>query len=735
MVPELIVNRDETRAPKVPFRLRDFRRVLGLVRPHRKTLIRGLILTLFFATFHTLSVSGAFPVFKILLDKEGLSAWVDRIVAGERIGADLVSVDGTGFRITGLHPDGPAAKAGILVKDQIFPSSGSDPTALTNELAAVAVGEKVSVRTRTRTGERLVSLQPRPAEAPFRFLRWAASFVPADTAQQKIRALAVVLAALVIAAVVANFCRYYGEVFVAKAVLRSLMDLRAVLYEHVLALPMSFFAAQPTADLVTRFVQDIQELQRGLITFFGKFIREPLRIAFLLSWAMLVDWRITLMALAVTPIVIAVFWVVGRKVKNANKKLLQAYGMMIGALTATLENLRVVKAYTAERQEQQRLDRVDRHMFRQQLKLAKLDAFTGPMMEILAVVAGSLVTVWLLSRVLNHELSLPKFVTLGVALSVLFDPLRKLSDVWVRIQRSLAAGERIFHVLEEPVESSLGKNGAELPPLRRAIELVNVSFIYPRSERPALQGINLTILAGETVALVGPNGSGKTTLMSLLLRFYDPTHGEIRFDGVDIRQVTLDSLRSQMSLVTQESVVFAGTPGENIAYGNAADPASIGDGESEIGNQLNGRVEDAARRAFADEFIRALPQGYEATLGERGSTLSGGQRQRLAIARAVYRDAPILIFDEATSQIDSESELRIQTALREFSKDRTTILIAHRLSTIQFATRIVVLDAGRILDQGTHTELLARCPLYRTLCETQLIAQSPRGESATTIDP
>jgi ABC-type multidrug transport system fused ATPase/permease subunit len=246
-----------------------------------------------------------------------------------------------------------------------------------------------------------------------------------------------------------------------------------------------------------------------------------------------------------------------------------------------------------------------------------------------------------------------------------------------------------------------------MKPLERGIEYVNVSFTYPGAEAPALRGVSLSIERGETVAIVGPNGCGKTTLVSMLPRLFDADSGEIRYDGLDIRNAGLKSLRSQIGLVTQEAIVFAGTPVENIAYG---EPAPDDD-----------RVRDAARRASADEFINAVPGAYEADLGERGSTLSGGQRQRLAIARAIFHNAPILIFDEATSQIDSESELKIQTALQEFARDRTTLIIAHRLSTIQFADRIIVMDAGRIIDSGTHRELFERCPLYRNLCETQFV--------------
>jgi subfamily B ATP-binding cassette protein MsbA len=348
-------------------------------------------------------------------------------------------------------------------------------------------------------------------------------------------------------------------------------------------------------------------------------------------------------------------------------------------------------------------------MFRQQLTLAKLRAFVTPTMETLGVLVGSLLTVWLASRVLSHELSMSTFATLGVALSMLFDPLRKLSDVWVRVQRSTAGAERIFAVIDQPIESDLSEANVTLAPLANDIVYDRVTFTYPGAETAALESIELTIGKGEAIAVVGPNGSGKTTLVNMLPRFFDPDAGEIRYDGLDLRKATLRSLRDQISLVSQEAVVFAGTPLENIVYG-VVDPDES-------------RAVDAAKRAYADEFIRNIPGGYGAVLGERGTTLSGGQRQRLAIARAIFRDAPILIFDEATSQIDTESEQKIQAVLREFAHGRTTLIIAHRMSTIQFADRIIVMDAGRIIDTGPHQELFERCTLYRTLCETQFVTE------------
>ncbi|MEK6675730.1 MAG: ATP-binding cassette domain-containing protein [Planctomycetota bacterium] len=711
---EVLSASEEHRAPSRPFRLRDFRRVVALAWPYRKTLAVGLLFTVLFAGLHTASISGAFPVFKILLEPEGLRSWADRFVAEERLGIEFAPVtNDANLRVVRIHRRASGFPESLSTGVDVADANGESSAEWLRDLADAPSGATASLAVDPGGVRQFAAVTLTDSEWSHRLLRRIIAFVATDDESQKIRTLLYVLVAVVVATIAANTFRYFGEVLIAKSVLQGMMDLRDQLYERTLGLPLSFFSGTSTADVVTRFVQDVQEIQRGLITLFGKFVREPLRAMFLLTGALILDWRITLVAALGAPVAVAIFWWVGRSVKSANRKLLQAYGQMIDALTTTLQNLRVVKAYTAEKQEQIRLDTVDRSMFQQQLKLAKLDAFVSPMMEGVAVLAGSCLVIWLLSQVLDHRLSVSKFATLGLTLSVLFDPLRKMSDVWVRIQRAVAAAERIYQVIDHPIEAQGDREALEIGTLEQAIEYRQVTFTYPNAERPALSEINLRIAKGETVALVGPNGSGKTTLASLLPRLYDPTSGCVEIDGTDLRRVSLKSLRRQIGLVTQDAIVFAGTPTENITYGS-----------NQPAETVKGRVEEAARRSFADEFIRALPGGYTSRLGERGSTLSGGQRQRLAIARAVYRDAPILIFDEATSQIDSESEVKIQTALREFAKGRTTIIIAHRLSTIQFADRIVIMDAGRIIDQGAHSVLFARCPLYRTLCETQLISSS-----------
>ena len=680
-----IVAEDSTRAPRTSLRSPQFRRMLAYMRPHQRYIIAGIAAAAVAALLNAVSVGAVVPVLNILLQESGLHGWVDRAIAEQRThirNLELVLV---------LEPDGESA-------DVWFQRVAEAPAGTTLT---------VHLRPLSRGGGAEEPRQVTLGNTPF-WWRWARGLVyhliPRGT--DRVVSLLGILGFLIVAVVLCNAARFLAEYAVSVGVFRGLMDLRRNLYAKVLTLPMSFFT-RSTADIVSRFVQDMQEIQRGLVVLFGKFVLEPMRAAAILGVAFWKDWRITLTLVIAGPLAVLVFMRVGHSVRKANRRLLRVYGTMVDALTTTLQAVRVVKAYTTENTERIRLWRIDEQAFKQQIRIAGLEAFLRPMLEVLGVVAVSAATVWLGQQVIRQEISPADFAALVVILAMLFDPLRKLADVYTRVSRAAAGAERIFSVMDLPAEEQLRQGAVQLPPLTDRIEFDGVSFTYPEATSPALSDISLTVRRGEVVAIVGANGSGKTTLINLLPRFFDPDRGCVRFDGVDVRTATLKSLRRQISLVTQDAVIFESSLADNIAYGTP--------------DATREQVIAAARRAHADPFIREKELGYDTVAGERGSTLSGGQKQRISIARAVLRDAPIFIFDEATSQIDAESEHQIQQTLREFSQGRTTFIVAHRLSTIRFAERIIVLDHGRLIDSGTHEALLARCELYQALCKTQLV--------------
>jgi ABC-type multidrug transport system fused ATPase/permease subunit len=407
----------------------------------------------------------------------------------------------------------------------------------------------------------------------------------------------------------------------------------------------------------------------------------------------------------------------GQSMHRASRRSLQSLSEMLGVLEETLLGIRVVKAYTMEHSERKRFFRVNRRLLRQQYKMERIDAVTGPGVEALGLTAGLAaagVAGFLVFRGTDllgyfYRMDPYYFMAWLGALFALFDPVRKLAKVATKFQQADAAAKRIFE-LQDVEQERFVPNAPALPRHSRTLEFRRVGFRYPSASGDALRDVDLTVRAGETVAIVGPNGSGKTTLVSLVPRLLDPTAGAVLIDGQDVSRCSIRSLRRQIGLVTQDAVIFHATVAENIAYG--------------LRRPKPQQVLEAARKAFVDEFVAELPAGYDTVVGEHGSTLSGGQRQRIAIARAILRDPAILIFDEAMSQIDAHSEQRIHQAMHDFVRGRTTLMIAHRFLTVLEADRIVVMNEGRLVDFGTHRELLDRCGLYRHLYETQLTASS-----------
>jgi ABC-type multidrug transport system fused ATPase/permease subunit len=408
----------------------------------------------------------------------------------------------------------------------------------------------------------------------------------------------------------------------------------------------------------------------------------------------------------VAPVSLLVLGKLGKKMRRATKRSLQSWAVMLGKLEEAVAAIKVVKVYNRQVYEQDRFKSVNRKLLKQQFRISKIDSASGPILESLGMIAGATGLIFGAAWVFSGSMAPADFFMLLFCLGGSAESARRTSDVWNKVQQANAAAQRVYSVIDKQPEPQT-KGAFELAPLKRQIEFRNIVFSYPGTNKPVLKEVNLSIQAGHNIAIVGPNGSGKTTLVNLLTRFYDPDSGQILIDGQDIRDATLFSLRNQIAMVTQTIVTFNDTIAANIAYGK--------DGATRE------EVIDAAKRSFADEFISPLPDGYDTMIGEQGAGLSGGQLQRIVIARAILKNPAILIFDEATSQVDADSEAKIHKAIEEVMRERTSFVIAHRFSTIITADIIVVMDNGRIIAQGQHNELIQTCSLYQSLYETQLV--------------
>ncbi|UCD75108.1 MAG: ABC transporter ATP-binding protein [Phycisphaerales bacterium] len=515
---------------------------------------------------------------------------------------------------------------------------------------------------------------------------------------------------LTVLAAIANFLHQYLSQTITTKVIACI---RRDAFDTVLHMPLGRVVQRGPSEFVARIVRDAAELQRGLIALVSKSVTQITKGAAAFIVAVYFDWRLTLIAVIVVPILAVVLRKIGKRIRRGTRGSLKAQEGLLRVATESLQGLRAVKANTAESTSKRRFDDENERVVHHELRIRTARALSAPLVEALAVVGICVLALVAAKSILNESLPLEQFLlTLG-CLGFAGGAFRPLAGLVNEMQAAAAPAGRLVDILSEPIEMLDGRSRVELPAHRRSIEFHSVTFSYPPTGAnagggPVLDGISLRIDHAHRVAVVGPNGSGKTTLVSLLPRLLVPDSGRILIDGVDISEVSLLSLRRQIGVVTQETVLIRGTVAENIAFG--LDDAS------------RDQIIEAAKRARAHSFIEQLPGGYEADLAEQGASLSGGQRQRLAIARAILRDPSILILDEATSQIDSESETQINEALTEFCAGRTALVVAHRLATVLNADRIVVMDAGRVVDQGTHDELLSRCELYCRLTEGQLIA-------------
>jgi subfamily B ATP-binding cassette protein MsbA len=511
-------------------------------------------------------------------------------------------------------------------------------------------------------------------------------------------------------AAIGGTARFVQEYFAGSIGAGISVRLGEDMFTNIMKMPISFYEQRSTGEILARFTNDIFMVNRGLANTFVKLFREPFKIIFFLSVALSKDWQLTLIVLLVLPAVAYVIVTVGKKVKKSVRRSLQKIASTATVAAEAVRGIMVVKAYNMEEYETGRikteLDKLRRYLVR----MVRYDAAIEPATEFLLVV-GLLMFMLLANRRIEagYVNVLDVAVLLG-ALVMMMDPLRKLSSVNNMIQSSVASAERVFEFIDAKSDIVEAHDAVELPPLKNTLRFDNVQFSY-NGKDPVLRGVSFEVKKGEMVALVGSSGAGKSTIVKMIPRFYDVSAGSVAIDGVDIRQATFKSLRDQIGIVTQDTILFNETVRENIAFGRETYALE--------------RIRQAALAAHAAEFIDKLPLKYDTPIGESGATLSGGQRQRLAIARAVIKDPAILILDEATSSLDSESEQAIQKAIEEFVVGRTTIVIAHRLSTVKRADRILVVDAGEIVEQGPHADLMAKNGLYRRLYDVQFGSAQP----------
>ncbi|OHB65892.1 MAG: hypothetical protein A2V70_10580 [Planctomycetes bacterium RBG_13_63_9] len=660
--------------------MNSFGRVLRLAFRHRMTFVLSVVCALGVAILWGGNIGAVYPFVKVAFRGESLQDWVDVEIGN--------------------------AKRQITEKNREIDQ-------LRGQLAETPPEQQRGVLLKINLAESRVEAEQSALER-YRWLKpYIEKYLPADPFQT----LVLVTTLLLLGTVVKEVFLIANTILVARLAQLTTFDLRKLFYRRTLRMDLATFGENGTADLMSRFTHDMESVVEGLVALFGKLVREPMKMAVCLLGAALICWRLLILSLVVAPLAAFLIQWLAKMLKRANRRAMEEMVHIYTALEETFRGIKIVKAFTNEPQERRRFHVRSKEYFRKAMRIARYDSLSRPITEIMGILTiclALLAGAWLVLanethllgiRMSSRPLSLEYLLLFYGLLAGVADPVRKFSDVFTRLQRAAAASDRIYERLDRQPTVRDPKHPVTLRRHSRELVFDKVGFAY-RPAQPVLEDVSLRIPFGRTIGIVGPNGSGKSTLANLIPRFYDPTKGTIRMDGVSLRDLRLRELRGQIGMVTQETLLFDDTIFNNIRYGSP--------------HATQAEVIRAAKRAGAHQFIEEdLAEGYETVAGVTGGRLSGGQRQRIALARAILRDPAIIILDEATSQIDLESERTIQKALDQFIRDRTAVIVSHRMAILSLADQIVVMLGGRVLDTGSHDDLLARCNLYRRLYQIQ----------------
>jgi ATP-binding cassette subfamily B protein/subfamily B ATP-binding cassette protein MsbA len=672
--------------------MRNFLRAIKFALRYRTRLIISVVCALIVAALWGINIGAVYPVLQILSSDQNLQQWVDTRIK--------------------------EAEAEIAVREKDIDKTAADK----RFVDALPAGTPGRDEESHKLAEQLNTKESRLASVRSRLWRnqQLKHYVIRHLPNDRFDTLAVILGMVILAVAIKGVFEFGQEYLVGVVTARTVLDMRTKFYRSAIHQDLRQIQEGGSAELMSRFTNDIETTGSGLKILFGRVVGEPLRAFACLSIALWISWQLTILFVIIVPAAIIVMTVAAKKMKKASRRVLERMGSLYKILQETFQGLRIVKAFTMEPYERRRFHDAARNYAEKSIKVVRIEAMTSPLVEVtgilaisLALMAGAYLVLSGEKRIFGVQLTSSPMesialLTLYAQLVGMADPVRKLSSVYTKLQAAAAACDRVFTVMDRLPEVKPNPEGPRLGRHCKEVEFQNVCFSYV-PDRQVLTNICLRVRAGETIAIVGANGTGKSTLLNLLPRFFDPDHGSILIDGQDIRKVNLRSLRKQIALVSQDPILFDDTIASNIRYGSRS--------------ATQEQVEDAAKKAFAHDFIMAKG-GYETRIGDLGSSLSGGEKQRIALARAILRDPSILILDEFSSAIDPVSDRLIHDALAEFRKGRTTFFITHKMHTVQMADRIVVLDSHAVAATGTHTELIASSPVYRGLYEAQIQAKA-----------